>query len=46
MIFILPYIHPDSNPLSFDTNNNNNNKIDDQIIKSIDKPIKKIFKDD
>ena len=44
--FILPYIHPDSNPLTFDTNNTNNNKIDDQIFKSIDKPLKKLFKYD
>ena len=56
--FILPYIHPDSNPLTFD-NNMNNDKNDsesqtrlgnyiagDKIFKSIDKPIKKLFKYD
>ncbi len=41
--FILPFIHPDSNPLSFDNTTTTNNKIDDQIFKSIDKPIKKLF---
>jgi hypothetical protein len=39
--FILPYIHPDSNPLSFDTNNNN--KIEEPIFKSIDNPLKNYF---
>ena len=43
--FILPYIHPDSNPLTFD-NNMNNDKNGDKIFESIDKPIKKIFKYD
>ena len=38
-------IHPDSNPLSFD-NTTTTNKIDDQIFKSIDKPLKKLFKYD
>ena len=40
--FILPYIHPDSNPLTFD-NTTTTNKIDDQIFKSIDKPLKKHY---
>ena len=41
--FILPYIHTDSNPLSFENNNNNNNKIEEPIFKSFDKPIKKHY---